>query len=381
MTMRGRMQGMWTGDSSPAWLRPTAAVAGLATIVVALDSPLHELAMALFSAHMVQHLLLVLVAAPLLVFAELSQPALHALPRGWRAALRTWWRRGGALQSIARAFTAPAVAWVLHVGTLLFWHVPTPYGWAMRSSSLHMLEHVSFLATACLFWWIALQPTGPRRLGYGAGILYVVSAGVVMGGLGAILTFAPTPWYSAHMLTTAAWKLTPLEDQQLAGVIMWAPSSLVYLAAASLLTVRWIRVEQLGGDAARRPAGSAGWRAAIIVLVALGASSLSACRDDTAPQAIIAGGDVARGKTATEAYGCGSCHVVPGIRTAVGDVGPPLTGFGRRSFIAGAVPNTGEFLVRWIENPQSIEPGRAMPNLGVTDRDARDIAAYLYTLR
>jgi cytochrome c1 len=119
----------------------------------------------------------------------------------------------------------------------------------------------------------------------------------------------------------------------------------------------------------------------LIVLVALGTFSLSGCRDDTAPQAIIAGGDVARGRSATEAYGCGSCHVVPGIRTAVGDVGPPLTAFGRRSFIAGAVPNTGEFLVRWIENPQSIEPGRAMPNLGVTDRDARDIAAYLYSLR
>jgi putative membrane protein len=376
-----RMPPPATGGSSSAWLRIGAAVAGLVTIVIALVSPLNALGMALFSAHMVQHLLLVLVAAPLLVFAELSQPALLALPREWRTGLRAWWARDGAMQTIACAFTAPAAAWLMHLGTLLFWHVPAPYEWAIRSDSVHAIEHVSFLATAVLFWWIAFQPSGRRRLGYGAGILYVLSAGVVMGALGAILTFAPAPWYANHLLTTAAWHLTPLEDQQLAGVIMWAPSSLVYLAAASFLTVRWIGAESAQVDTPRRAGGRVGWGPVVIVLAGLGAFSLSGCGSGGAPYQTVDGGDVARGKLAIENYGCGSCHVVPGIRTAVGAVGPPLTAFGRRSFVAGALPNTVGSLIPFIENPQSIEPGRAMPNLGVTDQDARDIAAYLYTLR
>jgi len=96
---------------------------------------------------------------------------------------------------------------------------------------------------------------------------------------------------------------------------------------------------------------------------------------------IVAGGDAERGKTAIAAYGCGSCHTIPGIRTAKGTAGPPLFFWSRRTYIAGQVPNTPDFLIRWIEAPQTIEPGTAMPNLGVSERTARDIAAYLYTLR
>jgi cytochrome c len=88
-----------------------------------------------------------------------------------------------------------------------------------------------------------------------------------------------------------------------------------------------------------------------------------------------------RGKQQIIAYGCGSCHVIPGIRQATGLVGPPLTHFAKRSYIAGEVPNTPEFLTQWIAVPQSIEPGTVMPNLGVSYGKARDIATYLYTLK
>lgn len=88
-----------------------------------------------------------------------------------------------------------------------------------------------------------------------------------------------------------------------------------------------------------------------------------------------------RGKQLIIAYGCGSCHVIPGIRQASGSVGPPLTHFAKRAYIAGEVPNNPEFLVQWIAVPQSIEPGTVMPNLGVSYGKARDIAAYLYTLK
>jgi cytochrome c len=114
-------------------------------------------------------------------------------------------------------------------------------------------------------------------------------------------------------------------------------------------------------------------------LVLLGALA-SACHDAT-PTLSVAGGDPARGKQQIVAYGCGSCHVIPGIRQARGLVGPPLTAFARRTYIAGEVPNNVANIVRWITVPQAIEPGTAMPNLGVSDGQARDIAAYLYTLR
>jgi cytochrome c1 len=87
------------------------------------------------------------------------------------------------------------------------------------------------------------------------------------------------------------------------------------------------------------------------------------------------------GKQLIQSFGCGSCHTIPGIHTAQGVVGPPLMFFARRTMIAGELPNSPENLVRWIENPAAVEPKTAMPNLGVTDEQARDIASYLYTLR
>lgn len=92
-------------------------------------------------------------------------------------------------------------------------------------------------------------------------------------------------------------------------------------------------------------------------------------------------GDPERGKQLIQYYGCGACHTIPGIYTARGVVGPPLTYFSRRTMIAGELPNSPNNLVRWIRNPKTIEPGTAMPVLGVTDSDAHDVAAYLYTLR
>ena len=96
---------------------------------------------------------------------------------------------------------------------------------------------------------------------------------------------------------------------------------------------------------------------------------------------LVPGGDVARGKRLIESTGCGACHTIAGIRSAHGEVGPPLTGMARRSFIGGELANTPANMVRWIEDPQTVEPNTAMPNLGLGEQSARDIAAYLYTLR
>jgi cytochrome c1 len=120
-----------------------------------------------------------------------------------------------------------------------------------------------------------------------------------------------------------------------------------------------------------------------LCLLSAAALSLTACTGGKIARAyeVPTGGAAVRGKTAIVAKNCGSCHTIPGIEGAHGVVGPPLYFFARRTYIAGEAPNTPDNLVRWIKSPQSIEPHTAMPDLGVTEQQARDIAAYLYTIR
>ena len=122
------------------------------------------------------------------------------------------------------------------------------------------------------------------------------------------------------------------------------------------------------------------------VAALLGAAALPACggradRTDHPALHQVAGGDPRRGAAAVRARGCVACHVVPGVRGPAAHVGPPLAAFSRRAYIAGTLPNGPENLVRWIEDPQAIRPGSAMPRLGIGEAEARDIAAYLLTLR
>ena len=123
--------------------------------------------------------------------------------------------------------------------------------------------------------------------------------------------------------------------------------------------------------------------AAVLLIGAavVGATACGGAAEHGEPYRSVAGGVASRGPRAIRKYGCGSCHMIPGVREAVGTVGPPLLAFGRRANIGGEAPNEPELLVEWLRTPQAIEPGTAMPNLGVTERDARDMAAYLYTLR
>lgn len=116
---------------------------------------------------------------------------------------------------------------------------------------------------------------------------------------------------------------------------------------------------------------------AITLLLQLGCSMHDA---DAERARKLTGGEPRRGRSALDRYGCGACHHIPEVRGARGTVGPDLTGFALRSFVAGRLPNRPDQLMRWIRHPQSISPGSAMPELGVSEQDARDIAAYLYTL-
>jgi cytochrome c2 len=127
------------------------------------------------------------------------------------------------------------------------------------------------------------------------------------------------------------------------------------------------------------PTESAARRAGAAVLVAVAVASAGACR--AAEGSVIPGASVERGRQSLAGFGCGSCHEIRGVTGARGKVGPPLDGVASRSIIAGELPNTPENMVRWIRDPVAIEPNTAMPNLEVSEETARDMVAYLYTLR
>jgi putative membrane protein len=367
----GRSRGL------PRWRRRCLA-AGVLAIIVALFSPLDQLAEVLFSAHMVQHLILMQVAPPLLVLGAPALELLWTLPPASRRRVGRWWNRRLLLRSLLARLFHPLAAWLLALGSLFLWHLPGPYQAALRHPLVHVFEHLNFLGSGFLFWSVLLRPDRARRLEYGAGVLYSFTAALPSGLLGALLTFAGKPLYPVQSGSAPLHGLTPLQDQQLAGLIMWMPGGLIYLCVAAGWFLRWLRSEEQKTSVGAR--SQYRLHPGTAVLLPILATLLGSCRDRE-PVQRVPGGEVQQGKQAIAAYGCGSCHVIPGVRQAEGLVGPPLTGFARRSYIAGEAPNTAEQLVRWIQAPQSIEPGTAMPNLGVTEQQARNIAAYLYTLR
>ena len=212
---------------------------GWIALFLALVSPLDALGGALFSAHMVQHELLMALAAPLLVLGRPLVPLLWALPMRWRRGLGRW-AKGGAVRGTWRTISGPGAAWALHAAALWLWHLPLAYEAVLRSGWMHALQHASFLGTALLFWW-ALIHGREGRMGYGASVLYLFATAVHSGALGALLTVADRPWYPAYTTSTAVWGLTPLEDQQLAGLVMWIPAGLGYLVAALILIAAWMR--------------------------------------------------------------------------------------------------------------------------------------------
>ena len=119
------------------------------------------------------------------------------------------------------------------------------------------------------------------------------------------------------------------------------------------------------------------------MLLAAAVTLLTACnqQDETTATQLTQGGDPKRGVAAIQKHGCGGCHTIPGIPDATGMMGPSLAGVAERMYVGGKAPNQPDNLILWITDPQKISPGTAMPDLNVTDNDARDIAAYLYTLR
>jgi cytochrome c oxidase assembly factor CtaG/cytochrome c2 len=321
-------------------------------------------------AHMVQHVLLLAVAPPLLAVSGFAPALVWALPARWRPRARAAWRHGLLLQSDdGRWFAWVAAAFVVMAATMWVWHAPVLYDAALRSLPIHALEHATFLLSSTAFWWVVAAGRRSRR---GAATFAVFAAGLPGTALGAAMLLAPNVWYPAYAARASSTSAA-LADQQLAGVVMWAVAGLVYVVAAAVLVWSWL------ADADRRfPSRAVGGLG--VVVVALGVA-LSGCGGDSfRPTRVVQGGDADVGHRLIERYGCGRCHTIPGVKGADGLVGPPLIEFGRRSYIAGELQNTPDNLIRWIRHPRQVEPGTDIPELGVSTVEARSIAAYLESL-
>jgi Predicted membrane protein len=214
---------------------------GWASLVVALDSPLHELGEQLFWVHMTQHEILMLISAPLLVFGRPMIAFLWALsPASRETAARLGHSR---IFTKGWAFiSAPLSAWLVSALALWIWHIPRLFDQTLRNDWIHAAQHTTFLVTAVFFWWPVLNRT--PALGYGGALVYVFTTILHTSVLGALLTFAPQPWYSSYITTAPAWGFTALEDQQLGGLIMWIPAGTLLLIVALLLLVKWMKQSQ-----------------------------------------------------------------------------------------------------------------------------------------
>jgi putative copper resistance protein D len=217
---------------------PAAFFTGSAVLLVALTGPLDAASATSFSAHMVQHLLLTMVAAPLLLLGAPLTLVLLAWPGAPRRALL------GAVRSApARLLTQPVVAWALFFGVLWGVHLTGLYDAALRSQWIHALEHLALIATALLFWMpIVRADPSPSTLSYPARILYLFVAMPAMAFLGLVLVSATTPLYPTYARVEGAARA--VADQQMAGAIMWAGTMVLIVPALAFVLLDWMRADE-----------------------------------------------------------------------------------------------------------------------------------------
>jgi cytochrome c oxidase assembly factor CtaG len=215
-----------------------AFFAGWAAIVIALCSPLDTLSAALFSAHMVQHETLMLIAAPLCVLGRPLGVWIWALPHRARLAVGAV-VRSAPFARVWHTLSAPLAAWTLHALALWAWHAPRLFEAALHNNGVHTLQHASFLVTALLFWWPVFG-VGAHRLSGGAAMLSLFTTMVHTSALGALISLAPGIWYPSYIETCSALGVDPLHDQQLGGLIMWVPGAGAYLIGGLAVAARWL---------------------------------------------------------------------------------------------------------------------------------------------
>jgi len=216
--------------------RVTAFGAALLVIFVALNGPLHNLSDAyLFSAHMAQHLLLTLLFPPLLLYGTPAWVVRPLLASRW-------------VTAPARILTRPVIAAATFTAPIVLWHVPLFYEAALRNHTLHILQHLVFLATAVLMWWPILSPVPELpRIAYPCQMLYLFLLGLPMSITGALITLSDAVLYPFYAEAPRVWKgVDALSDQQIGGLLMWVVGGLALWGAMTVVWFRWSVREQRG---------------------------------------------------------------------------------------------------------------------------------------
>ncbi len=250
-----------------ARLRPTqfargrlaAFGSGLAVIGLAAASPLDVFGGLLLSAHMLQHLLLMAAAPPLLLLGAPEMPLLLGLPRGFVREVLGPWLAAPAVKRLGRALTHPVSGLSALTLAMWGWHVPALYELALRSPAWHGVEHACFLAAGVLFWWPVIRPWPSRpEMPPGLRPLYLLAGDLANTALAAVLTFSDRVLYPSYAAAPRLLGLTAIGDQSLAGVLMWVPGSLVFLVPAGVLTFRMLAPERVVRAAPASPRRSPG---------------------------------------------------------------------------------------------------------------------------
>jgi len=225
-------------------------LSGWLVLTLALVSPLHEGGEASFTLHMIEHELIMLVAAPLLAGSAAGGAMAWGLPQLLRRALGGSWKRP--LSALWKWLTEPVTATTLQAVALCAWHVPALFDRALQSTGWHIAQHASFIVTSLLFWWAMFNPRGGNA-GYGVSAACLFVTSLIGGALGALMAFSSSPWYAPYAaMGMSGIGLDPATDQQLAGLLMWIPGGLVHAGAALILLYRWLNpMESRRGHPAR----------------------------------------------------------------------------------------------------------------------------------
>jgi cytochrome c oxidase assembly factor CtaG len=228
-------------------VRPTLFLSGWTVLTLALISPLHEAGERSFTMHMIEHELIMLPAALLLAASAAGGVLAWGLPRPLRLALAGGWK--SPLQSLWRRMTEPLTATTIQAIVMWAWHAPPLFDRALDSFGWHVAQHASFLISSLLFWWAMLHPR-ERGSGYGVSAACLFATSLVGGALGALMSFSSSPWYADYAaMGMTGIGLDPVNDQRLAGLIMWVPGGLVHGGAALAMFYKWLKASEGGANA------------------------------------------------------------------------------------------------------------------------------------
>lgn len=227
--------------------RVYAGIGGFAALYIALAGPFDAFAQEAFWMHMIQHLIISLVAAPLLLLASPMPAYLWAMPATVRLGAGELLREDGLIKRSLKWLIDPRITVPLFIGTLYAWHAPALFSAALRNDSVHYLQHFTFFLTAALFWWPIIGPAPVRsKLSYPQRLIYLLTVVTPTAVLASIITMSRSVIYDEYLTSPGHWNMTPLEDQTMGGLILWIPGNALYLAGLTAIFFTWASKESKG---------------------------------------------------------------------------------------------------------------------------------------